>query len=118
MALMREMIEHRLHDGMNLVRDEESRAIPGFGFVILAERALASHTRGKPMQSEALRFLLQAAALNVPEAFYRLGVFYENGVGVERNLNLAARAYRKAHVLQGNPRRGGGSAAVNAFSRR
>ena len=55
------------------------------------------------MQSEALRFLLQAAALNVPEAFYRLGVFYENGVGVERNLNLAARAYRKAHVLQGNP---------------
>ena len=103
MALMREMIEHRLHDGMNLVRDEESRAIPGFGFVILAERALASHTREKPMQNEALRFLLQAAALNVPEAFYRLGVFYENGVGVERNLNLAARAYRKAHVLQGNP---------------
>jgi len=83
---MREMIEHRLHDGMNLVRDEESRAIPGFGFVILAERALASHTREKPRQNEALRFLLQAAALKVPEAFYRLGV-------------VPARAFSRGRIL-------------------
>jgi TPR repeat protein len=95
-ALVRAMIAHRLHDRTNLAKEESSCTRPGFGFVMLADRAFALHRPESPRLDEAHLFLRQAAELNVPEAFYRLGFALENGIGVERDLVLAALAYAKA----------------------
>jgi len=46
--------------------------------------------------AEAVKWLRKAAGGKCPEAYYQLGVCYENGEGVERNLNEAEAWYRKA----------------------
>ena len=46
--------------------------------------------------SEAVEWFRKAAAQDCPAAFYELGVCYENGEGVERNLEEAETWYRKA----------------------
>ena len=46
--------------------------------------------------SEAVKWLRKAAKQECSEAFYQLGMCYENGEGVERNLDEAEKLYRKA----------------------
>ena len=43
-----------------------------------------------------MEWFRKAAAQNSPAAFYELGVCYENGDGVEKNLDEAESWYRKA----------------------
>ena len=50
----------------------------------------------EPDPVEAVKWLRKSAKKNCPEAFYQLGVCYENGEGVERDLNEAEAWYRKA----------------------
>lgn len=50
----------------------------------------------EPNPAEAVKWLRKSAKKNCPEAFYQLGVCYENGEGVERDLNEAEAWYRKA----------------------
>jgi len=45
---------------------------------------------------EAVKWLRKAARQGYPEAFYQLGICYENGEGVERDLNRAEAWYSKA----------------------
>ena len=47
-------------------------------------------------KAEAVKWLRKAAKKKCPEAYYMLGICYENGDGVERDLNKAEAWYRKA----------------------
>lgn len=46
--------------------------------------------------TEAVKWLRKAAKQECPEAYYQLGICYENGEGVERNLDKAEELFRKA----------------------
>ena len=53
-------------------------------------------------KTEAVKWLRKAARQKCPEAFFQLGFCYENGEGVDRDLNEAAAWYRKALVDPGS----------------
>ena len=48
--------------------------------------------------AEAVKWLRKAAKQKSPEAFFQLGLCYENGEGVERDLDKSEKWYRKASV--------------------
>ena len=50
----------------------------------------------RPDDREALYYLKLAAALEVPEAMYDLGIRYEKGQGVPFNINTALDLMRKS----------------------
>ena len=52
---------------------------------------------------EAVKWFRRSAELNCPDAFYQLGICYENGEGVAVDLNEAEAWYRKALVAGYGP---------------
>ena len=50
----------------------------------------------EPNPAEAVKWLRKSAGKGCPEAFYQLGTCYENGEGVDRDLDEAESWYRRA----------------------